>query len=236
MPSTSIRQAIEATRGERARQRRRAARRRCPTPRAARTSLVLANILATPLKLLAPLLCAQLDAGGDARARRASSSARPTSCAAAYAPWIALDVGRARRRLDPARRHARSGDGPHGMIRAMSLATRCTACGTAFRVVQDQFKVSEGWVRCGRCNEVFNALEGLFDLERDVPHRLRASADDEPVDSDSPRAESPVHAARRCERIVVGLAVRRDPALSGLPPSRPSMRRWRAKVRRCCRT
>lgn len=51
----------------------------------------------------------------------------------------------------------------------MSLATRCTACGTVFRVVQDQLKVSEGWVRCGRCNEVFNALEGLFDLERDAP-------------------------------------------------------------------
>ncbi len=51
----------------------------------------------------------------------------------------------------------------------MSLATRCTACSTVFRVVQDQLKVSEGWVRCGRCNEVFNALEGLFDLERDSP-------------------------------------------------------------------
>lgn len=47
----------------------------------------------------------------------------------------------------------------------MSLATRCTACGTVFRVVQDQLKVSEGWVRCGRCGEVFSALEGLFDLE-----------------------------------------------------------------------
>ena len=51
----------------------------------------------------------------------------------------------------------------------MSLATRCTACGTVFRVVQDQLKVSEGWVRCGRCSEVFNALEGLFDLDRDTP-------------------------------------------------------------------
>ena len=51
----------------------------------------------------------------------------------------------------------------------MSLATRCTSCGTAFRVVQDQLKVSEGWVRCGRCNAVFNALEGLFDLGRDMP-------------------------------------------------------------------
>lgn len=51
----------------------------------------------------------------------------------------------------------------------MSLATRCNSCGTVFRVVQDQLKVSEGWVRCGRCNEVFNALEGLFDLERESP-------------------------------------------------------------------
>lgn len=47
----------------------------------------------------------------------------------------------------------------------MSLATRCPACGTVFRVVQDQLKVSEGWVRCGRCSEVFNAVDGLFDLE-----------------------------------------------------------------------
>lgn len=51
----------------------------------------------------------------------------------------------------------------------MSLATRCTHCGTIFKVVQDQLKVSEGWVRCGRCHEVFNALPALFDLERDPP-------------------------------------------------------------------
>ncbi len=51
----------------------------------------------------------------------------------------------------------------------MSLATRCTACGTVFRVVQDQLKVSDGWVRCGRCDAVFNAGEGLFDLEREAP-------------------------------------------------------------------
>lgn len=51
----------------------------------------------------------------------------------------------------------------------MSLATRCNACGTVFRVVQDQLKVSEGWVRCGRCAEVFDAREQLFDLEREAP-------------------------------------------------------------------
>jgi predicted Zn finger-like uncharacterized protein len=45
----------------------------------------------------------------------------------------------------------------------MSLATRCPQCQTVFRVVQDQLRVSEGWVRCGRCTEVFNAAQHLVD-------------------------------------------------------------------------
>ncbi len=57
----------------------------------------------------------------------------------------------------------------------MSLATRCPVCQTVFRVVQDQLKVSEGWVRCGRCAKVFNAFEGLFDLEREFPALQRAA-------------------------------------------------------------
>lgn len=48
---------------------------------------------------------------------------------------------------------------------ATGLATRCTACGTTFRVVPDQLRVSGGYVRCGRCGGVFNALEELVDLE-----------------------------------------------------------------------
>lgn len=47
----------------------------------------------------------------------------------------------------------------------MNLATRCPACGTVFRVVPDQLKVSEGWVRCGRCSEVFDAAQRLFELD-----------------------------------------------------------------------
>jgi len=43
----------------------------------------------------------------------------------------------------------------------MSLTTRCPACGTLFRVVPDQLKISEGWVRCGRCSEVFDARASL---------------------------------------------------------------------------
>lgn len=44
--------------------------------------------------------------------------------------------------------------------------------------MQDQLKVSEGWVRCGRCHEVFNALESLFDLE---PAALAASVQADPA-------------------------------------------------------
>lgn len=43
----------------------------------------------------------------------------------------------------------------------MSLITSCPACGTMFRVVPDQLKISEGWVRCGHCAEVFDATAHL---------------------------------------------------------------------------
>jgi predicted Zn finger-like uncharacterized protein len=39
----------------------------------------------------------------------------------------------------------------------MSLITRCPACSTLFKVVADQLKLSQGWVRCGQCSEVFDA-------------------------------------------------------------------------------
>ena len=82
----------------------------------------------------------------------------------------------------------------------MSLATRCPSCGTVFRVVQDQLKVSEGWVRCGRCDAVFNALEGLFDLERDtppdwapapVPHPVQAGSDRTAAHLETPHDSGP---------------------------------------------
>jgi predicted Zn finger-like uncharacterized protein len=71
----------------------------------------------------------------------------------------------------------------------MSLATRCTSCGTAFRVVQDQLKTSEGWVRCGRCDAVFNAIEGLFDLGRDVQPEWEAPAASPSAASSEPLPE-----------------------------------------------
>ncbi|MCF8169104.1 MAG: DUF3426 domain-containing protein [Rhodoferax sp.] len=43
----------------------------------------------------------------------------------------------------------------------MSLITQCPACTTMFRVVSDQLRVSDGWVRCGQCDEVFDASAHL---------------------------------------------------------------------------
>ena len=39
----------------------------------------------------------------------------------------------------------------------MGQITRCPSCGTLFKVVPDQLKISDGWVRCGHCAEVFDA-------------------------------------------------------------------------------
>lgn len=44
----------------------------------------------------------------------------------------------------------------------MSQTTRCPACQTLFKVVPDQLRVSEGWVRCGQCSEIFDAALHLY--------------------------------------------------------------------------
>ena len=48
----------------------------------------------------------------------------------------------------------------------MSLITCCPACGTMFKVVPDQLRISEGWVRCGHCAEIFDATA---QLQADAP-------------------------------------------------------------------
>jgi predicted Zn finger-like uncharacterized protein len=65
----------------------------------------------------------------------------------------------------------------------MNLITQCPHCSTAFKVVRDQLKVSQGWVRCGQCDEVF-----------DSSPQLREWASDEapqPVAAQAPVAERP---------------------------------------------
>lgn len=50
----------------------------------------------------------------------------------------------------------------------MALITRCPVCGTQFKVVPDQLRISEGWVRCGQCAEVFDASTDLEQGELEV--------------------------------------------------------------------
>jgi predicted Zn finger-like uncharacterized protein len=45
----------------------------------------------------------------------------------------------------------------------MTLAARCTHCQTAFKVVEDQLRISNGFVRCGHCQKVFHARSTLFE-------------------------------------------------------------------------
>lgn len=75
----------------------------------------------------------------------------------------------------------------------MSYTTRCPACGTTFRIVADQLKISDGWVRCGHCSDVFDATLYL-DEWADGPGRVAQAAP--PVSSrrDSPAAPEPVRA------------------------------------------
>lgn len=45
--------------------------------------------------------------------------------------------------------------------------TQCPGCATRFRVSEEQLVSHDGMVRCGRCNEVFHAIEHLRENEAD---------------------------------------------------------------------
>lgn len=58
----------------------------------------------------------------------------------------------------------------------MSLATRCPACGTTFRIEPDQLALADGWARCGRCSAVFDAAAERREHPDDVVDTAVASA------------------------------------------------------------
>lgn len=57
----------------------------------------------------------------------------------------------------------------------MSLVTRCPACTTTFKVVRDQLRISDGWVRCGRCSNVFDATLDLHETADGSPPPVQGS-------------------------------------------------------------
>lgn len=46
--------------------------------------------------------------------------------------------------------------------------TQCPECATRFRVSEEQLASHDGMVRCGRCHEIFHAIEHLCDNEADL--------------------------------------------------------------------
>lgn len=51
----------------------------------------------------------------------------------------------------------------------MSLLTRCPACSTIYKVVPDQLRISQGWVKCGQCGDIFDATQHLVHIEQEAP-------------------------------------------------------------------
>jgi predicted Zn finger-like uncharacterized protein len=75
----------------------------------------------------------------------------------------------------------------------MSLITRCPACGTMYKVVPDQLRISEGWVRCGYCSEVFDATLHLQgdEISTTEPGELAALREDVAATQALAQADAP---------------------------------------------
>lgn len=68
----------------------------------------------------------------------------------------------------------------------MSWITRCPACGTAYKVVPDQLKIAQGWLRCGQCQQVFDSTGMVLPW----PDEASSSAVSSPA-QDTPEAAAP---------------------------------------------
>ena len=51
----------------------------------------------------------------------------------------------------------------------MRFVTHCPSCGTSFKVVADQLRIAQGWVRCGQCQAVYKAVDTLMPAASDAP-------------------------------------------------------------------
>ena len=88
-----------------------------------------------------------------------------------------------------------------------ALITRCPACATMFKVVPDQLRVSEGWVRCGHCAEVFDAsahLQPAAALEQARHEEARSGAAAPPLHAAPESAAFDTGAPRRAMQEAAG--------------------------------
>jgi predicted Zn finger-like uncharacterized protein len=65
----------------------------------------------------------------------------------------------------------------------MSLLTQCPACQTYYRVVPDQLRISDGWVKCGQCGDIFDASMHLVEIAMDTDSSETVSQPDSPPEN-----------------------------------------------------
>jgi len=101
----------------------------------------------------------------------------------------------------------------------MSLITRCPTCETMFKVVPDQLRVSEGWVRCGQCAEIFDATQNMLpSAESDMATTPAVSP---PAAQAPARAPEPPRAPRPAPASKHSFFVRPAESQAPTPPSEP---------------
>lgn len=72
----------------------------------------------------------------------------------------------------------------------MTLLTRCPACTTIYKIVPDQLRISQGWVKCGQCGDIFDATQHLVHIEpEECPV---ASTVPEPIEDETTTGQEPV--------------------------------------------
>ena len=104
---------------------------------------------------------------------------------------------------------------------SLNLVTRCPACATMFKLVPDQLKIANGWVRCGQCSEVFEA--SLVPKHEAPPAALIPDADapaaiDQPAAMPSPQTpETPSFSAFSQQGLVEKFVDMPDSATSLTP-------------------
>ena len=96
----------------------------------------------------------------------------------------------------------------------MSLITRCPACETLFKVVPDQLRISDGWVRCGQCDEIFDAsIHLLPDSPTVQPSPVDINVD---LDTAETPEDSPIEPEQALPDTVELVAPADDPELDSL--------------------
>lgn len=96
------------------------------------------------------------------------------------------------------------------------MFTVCPKCALTLVVTAADLRVAQGYVRCGRCSSVFNALAGLSDERQaaaspEVPAAMPEAAPAEPPPQPAPPEEDPAPAPESPAADAAGEAAAPEP-------------------------